>query len=265
MGLLKSLVVNTRPLLLRELIYKAFLRRSAARRTEFFNNVRLAYAPEVEMDLCPTDVGHQWIAYCGYGEKEVTERLAQLADRGGVLVDVGANYGYYSLLWTARRARNVAYAFEASPAVYSHLCENVQRSKASQRIQLLNVAAGQVTGRMSFDVGPASQTGWGGLTIGGGENRIEVEVATLDEFAESAGLAVIDALKIDTEGADTWVLMGASGLLQSGRIASVFFEENPVRMDALGIERGSAQRLLAGYGYGVRQVGEMEWYAAVED
>ena len=104
MGLLKSLVVNTRPLLLRELIYKAFLRRSAAQRTEFFHEAPLTYAPGIRMDLCPTDVGHQWIAYCGYGEKNVTKRLAHLADSGGVLVDVGANYGYYSLIWTARRA-----------------------------------------------------------------------------------------------------------------------------------------------------------------
>lgn len=213
------------------------------------------------MDLCPTDVGHQWIAYCGYGEKNVTERLARLADSGGVLVDVGANYGYYSLIWTARHAGNVAYAIEASPGVYSHLQRNVDRAMTKERIRLINIAAGQASGRMSFDIGPESQTGWGGLAATGGANRIEVGVTTLDEFAECAGLSAIDVLKIDTEGADSWVLMGASGLLRAGRVAHVFFEENVERQEALDIERGSAQRLLESFGYSVSQIGGMEWYA----
>ena len=49
-------------------------------------------------------------------------------------------------------------------------------------------------------------------------------VVTLDE--ELKDVSFIDVLKIDTEGADTWVLEGAAFLLRQKRIRHVFFEEN---------------------------------------
>ena len=70
-------------------------------------------------------------------------------------------------------------------------------------------------------------------------------------------------LKIDTEGADTWVLQGAYQLLKEKRIKHIFFEENKVRMSALGILSETAKDLLLSCGYQITPMGSGEWYATL--
>ncbi len=80
-----------------------------------------------------------------------------------------------------------------------------------------------------------------------------VPVVTLDE--ELKEIPFIDVLKIDTEGADTWVLEGAQELLRQKRIGNVFFEENKSRMEQLGIGIGRAREVLVGCGYSLLPLG----------
>ena len=96
-------------------------------------------------------------------------------------------------------------------------------------------------------------------------NTINVPVVTLDQFwAESSySTSTIDVLKIDTEGADTWVLQVAYQLLKEKRIKHIFFEENKVRMSALGILSETAKDLLLSCGYQITPMGSGEWYATL--
>ena len=66
---------------------------------------------------------------------------------------------------------------------------------------------------------------------------------------------LIDVLKIDTEGADAWVLDGAEQLLMSHRVRHVFFEQNLPRMTGLGIPRDAPFRTLESCGYKVETIG----------
>jgi len=79
----------------------------------------------------------------------------------------------------------------------------------------------------------------------------------------SYSTSTIDVLKIDTEGADTWVLQGAYQLLKEKRIKHIFFEENKVRMSALGILSETAKDLLLSCGYQITPMGSGEWYATL--
>ena len=56
-------------------------------------------------------------------------------------------------------------------------------------------------------------------------------------------------MKIDCEGADALVLEGARGLLEQKIIRHVCFEENPPRIEALGLTASTACRLLRELGY----------------
>ena len=88
---------------------------------------------------------------------------------------------------------------------------------------------------------------------------------TLDEFWSKFADLTIDVLKIDTEGADTWVLEGASQLIKDKRIKHIFFEENKVRMSALGILSETAKDLLMSCGYKLKPIEEGEWYATIAE
>jgi hypothetical protein len=54
----------------------------------------------------------------------------------------------------------------------------------------------------------------------------------LDQYADEKEIARFRLVKVDTEGHDFKVLMGATGLLQSGRIDVVQFEYNTRWIDA---------------------------------
>jgi len=188
----------------------------------------------------------------GVWEPLLTRHVLERAKRGGVLVDVGANLGYFSLLWAAAAPENRAYAFEASPRVYPKLVRNVRLNRLEERIRPFEVALSDREGLSAFDPGPGEQTGWGGLLDSSAAGTLEVVTTRLDTIF--AHLPRIDVLKIDVEGADTRVLLGAERLLRERRIGAVYFEQFTDRMAALGIAPGAAIDLLSSSGYVVSRL-----------
>lgn len=209
------------------------------------------------MNLEPTDSGHGCIAFTGCYELDLTRRiLGHSRTEGGLLVDVGANYGYFSLLWVAARAGNRAIAFEASPRNIPKLTENIHMNDFAQFIEIRGQAAGMKSGEMSFDLGPREQTGWGGLK-NSETNSMRVSVTTLDS-ALAHEPAPISVLKIDVEGAETWVLRGAETLLRNRQIKNIYFEQNHERMERLGIDKFEAEAFLEAVGYKIEPLSGSE-------
>ncbi len=210
---------------------------------------RLHFAAASLPALLPTDWGHRQIAWLGFYELELSRRIVALAQEGGLLVDVGANIGYFSCLWAAASSRNSVCAFEASPRNFPMLQRNVAAQSVSERVKLFEQAVGKEQGTLAFDVGPQEQSGWGGLTNSASAQTLEVNVGRLDDLlpAESQ----VSVLKIDTEGADAWVLAGAERLLRNRQIQHIFYEENLERMAQLGIAPRTAVQFLTGLGYKV--------------
>jgi FkbM family methyltransferase len=204
------------------------------------------------MDLVPGDVISDYIAFTGSYDIELTRFIMQRAARGGLLVDVGANLGYFTLLWLAQRPSNRCIAFEASPRNTTLLRRNLDQSQVSARVQLHCCGAGAAPGCLQFDPGPADQTGWGGFSSDTRESLIQVDVVRLDQVIPADQAVAL--LKVDVEGADTWVLHGCEQLLRRKQIAELRYEQNRPRMQALGIREGDAPRFLENLGYRVRAV-----------
>ena len=112
---------------------------------------------------------------------------------------------------------------------------------------------------MSFEVGPAEQTGWGHLSHDA--SGVTVNVACIDTYCQENGIEWIDVLKVDVEGADAWVHEGAAQLLGERRIGTVFFEHEPQLMARLGIRPDAAEGILASAGYRIRPVAPHEFMA----
>src|SRR5690349_11446646 len=75
----------------------------------------LTFASGMEMTgLLPSDVIGGSIAMMGFYERTLSRRIAELARNGGRMIDVGANIGYFSLIWLAGHSRNTVVAIEAS-------------------------------------------------------------------------------------------------------------------------------------------------------
>jgi FkbM family methyltransferase len=200
-------------------------------------------------DLVPGDLISGCIAFNGFYDLDLTHRLANHAQDGGLLVDVGANMGYFSLLWAGLGRSAEAISIEPAPRNVALLRNNILRNRLESRVVVIEKAAGESSGPASFDVGPEDQTGWGGLRQDECPRALTVPLTRLDVELEGRNIAV---LKIDVEGADTLVLRGCRGLLRERRIRRIYFEENPERMSRLGIRSGDGAAFLGEVGYKCR-------------
>ena len=213
-----------------------------------FPLARLREAPGCEIEIVPGDIISDAISATGVWEEELSARLVQIARRdGGTMVEVGANIGYFSVLWAAQGPACRVLAFEPSWRNLPLLHRNITRNGLSERVDILPVAASHSVGIVRFDPGPAEQTGWGGIVTSSHSGTVAVATVPLDALLPAE--MQITVLKIDVEGADTWVLEGCRELLRSRRVARVFYEQNHPRMAALGIAPSAAQSFLASVGY----------------
>ncbi|MEK6542454.1 MAG: FkbM family methyltransferase [Pseudomonadota bacterium] len=258
--MIQPIILRWLPKHLRSIAYSRFFSKRHAHWLRLFDSAPLTYAVGIRMHgLIPGDIISGHIAFNGYYELQLTREITQIAARGGLLVDVGANMGYFSFLWAAASQDNRIIALEASPKVADILRNNIEINGLSDRITLFEKAALDCAGTVKFDVGPSSQTGWGGVAPDGSQG-IEVEAVRLDALLKGQDIAV---LKIDVEGADELVLRGCEELLRTGRIAVIFFEENALRKQDLGIKSDDINKWLADFGYNVRPFNRecTEWVA----
>lgn len=234
------------------LYYRLFCKRSDELGSAF-ESASLKLAAHVRMRLKSGDAAHGPMAFLGIYEPELSREIWNLAHNpGGTLLDVGANYGYFSLLWCAARPDNTAVAVEASPRNLNGLRHNIDANDFCGRIELLPWAASDTEGEVCFDLGPEEQTGWGGITQDKSDHLVRVQCHRLDEQLRERTFTV---LKIDCEGADALVIKGSEGLLAAGSIGHLFFEENISRMGELGLCSGASQRTLENHGFRVEMLG----------
>lgn len=250
------------PPALRTSLYYRFCRAHVNQHPEWFDSAPLAFNPSLKMRLHRGDEMHGCMAATGLYETGLSRRIISHAKDGGLLVDVGANFGYFTLLWAAALPQNRVVAFEASPRNLPGLRHNVEQNGLEKNVRIEPLAAGRENGTLRFDLGPEEQTGWGGASVDGG---VEVQVVRLDSAL--ADIPLINVLKVDVEGADTWVLEGAEALLKAKRIHHIYYELNKPRLRILGIKEDRAEKFLQSLGYTVKALEDpmcevVEYYAA---
>jgi FkbM family methyltransferase len=198
------------------------------------------------MQLRCGDWAHIPIAFMGVYEPALTRLVVAQARPGqpGLLVDVGANFGYFSLLWAGLNPKNRALAFEPALAAGAALAGNIARNGFGDRVQLAPQAVGGERRRVILEEN-LQQTGWSHVVADTGAGRAVDMVRLDDELADVGG--EIAFLKIDAEGHDWEVLEGGRQLFAEGRIRAAVFECDAAEYNG---PRGNAWRHFAGeHGY----------------
>ncbi len=192
-----------------------------------------------------------WPIYTGLGyEPEATHVMRRLLRAGDVVVDVGANFGWYATLFAQLVASGRIYAFEPVPDTYARLLENLALNDMTGKVTAVQAAVSDAAGSCpiyTFERGSA----YASLsTLGEARYRtVEVPKLTLDAWLSSAGVGRVDFLKCDTEGSELMVLKGARGLLASAGAPMIFIELNEETYRAFGYTKDDVRELLGGYGY----------------
>lgn len=164
----------------------------------------------------------------GYWESWITLAMLRALKPGMVAVDVGANYGYYSILMgrsVGRTGRVVA--FEPNPHIATLLRKSLWISGIRQIDEVREEAAYSTTGesvRFFFsDERPMNARVTDVAPYEG--SMIDVPTIRLDDVLPDR----VDFIKIDAEGAEREIWRGMSKIIENNPDLQVFMEFNPGR------------------------------------
>jgi FkbM family methyltransferase len=201
--------------------------------------------------------GISWRDYLvGAYEPETTMLFEAVIKEGQTIVDVGADYGYFSLL-SAKLAgpRGRVFAFEPSPdGCKQYLEKNILRNNF-QNIEIVQMAASDRAGKDKYFA-----DSWSLFDIKheapSEQRRVYwVESVRLDDFFYDYSKP-IDLIKIDVEGGEMNVLRGAHDILERNRNIKLILEIAPHIMRVAGVSPRDLLSLLRGHGFNLYWINE---------
>jgi len=168
------------------------------------------------------------------GEFRFVNKLSILSGLDGVIIDVGANQGAYSLMCAKARPGTQIYSFEPHPKTFLSLVRNLPDSK----FLCFNKALGAECKTLRlFDYkdedGSSHATLYSDVIKEIHKKNFtshEVEVTTLDNIINENKIIKVSLLKIDAEGHELEVLKGASKAINKRMIMAIHFEFNEMNV-----------------------------------
>ncbi len=193
------------------------------------------------------------IFFYGHYEPELTNLIRCIVKPGFVVLDVGANIGCHTLIMgKLAEDHGRVLAFEPHPQVFAVLSENVMLNRLTN-IKLLQCALGDVQSKLALYSGPSHLANFGGSSLHAGNvanqgYAISVTVRTVDEIVRLDDLSRLDLIKIDTEGHELPVLLGARESIRQYR-PHIIFEYDSRTWGNAGLSVSSAKDFFAELNY----------------
>jgi len=172
------------------------------------------------MELKLPDIVQNYLYYFGIWEPNLSNYFRQNLKPGDIVIDCGANVGYYSLLAAKIvTSSGKVHAIEASPKIVDMLTTNVKLNNFGDIIEIHHKAVSDKKGQI--EIFNAQSTGNLGATTTW-SNKAErqhyaseglVSAAPLGEIISDENLLAARIIKIDVEGAEVDVIRGITSKL----------------------------------------------------
>ena len=166
-------------------------------------------------------------------EQKFLEYIASLNVQG-LYVDIGGNVGNHSIYFANFTLAQSVISLEPHREVFEFLKKNVKNNDPKEKVTLRNIAAGDKNGRCSLSENAHDPLGGSFVTKGD-----DIEMQVLDDIV---GDKKVSLIKIDVEGFEESVLMGARTVLHRDR-PELFIEATTKA------EKRTIDSILQPYGY----------------
>lgn len=205
----------------------------------------------------------------GRHEAETTAQLRQLLRPGMVVLDVGAHVGYYTRLASQLVGETgQVIAFEPHPRNHHYLEDNTRKrpnvtrlqvalaeaegtaelhdylmmsasgslhyDEAMREVQMAQLSEADIAPRIGRDFQPQTYT---------------VRTAPMDALLQERGIAQVDVIKMDIEGAEIGALRGMPRTIQQSDSLALVMEYNPLGLQAFGHDPVAALREVLAMGF----------------
>jgi FkbM family methyltransferase len=203
-----------------------------------YQGVRLV-VPTKDITITPGIIG-------GYYEKHELDIFKELSKSAHNVLDVGGNIGLYACVAGANLPKSArCYSFEPVAENVDYLKKNIVLNKL-KNVQIVEEAVGDLDGEVDIylsatEVGTHSASS---AHLGKERASIKVKLTSLDSFAKQRKLlSKVDVLKIDVEGFDGNVIMGAQELIAKSA-PTMFVEFIPALLEGSGFKLSELDDLL---------------------
>lgn len=147
-----------------------------------------------------------WLGSYEYDKQQLFEATVK---SGNVVFDLGAHVGFYTLLASVLVGETGrVFAFEPLPNNLNYLKQHLSLNSITN-VQVIEAAVSDRTGVATFDIHDSSFQGHLSTT-----GQLQVKTVSLDDWIAKGKIPSPDYMKIDVEGAEMDVLVGARELLQ---------------------------------------------------
>lgn len=214
-------------------------------------SVPLPWGCSITVD--PTKMIGKGIWTTGVYDIAVSEVLARLIRHGDLVLDVGANIGYMSILMGLCAGKSgELISFEPHPMLFQSLRNNlneVQQQTCFPKTFLHNTALSDKAGEALLVIPQGFEENDGTARLGNESGqpiaRLPIRTETLDGVLAGRLAAV---MKLDVEGHELAVLCGATETLRYQRIQHIVYEDHQ------GVS-SAVSSLLREQGYTILQIG----------
>jgi FkbM family methyltransferase len=206
----------------------------------------LVHVNGYEIEVSLDDLIGRTIFINGIWEPHSTMAMRHLLRPGAVVFDIGANTGYYSLLFAeVAGSGGRIYAFEPVPSTIAILKRNLARNASlAGRVELIEVALSDQEGFVTLNVASEKNLGAShvvaadvadaGRAAAGLAGTVTIRSRTADAVWQERGSPAVDLVKLDIEGHEYHALRGMGDLIAASPAISVLVEVRETFLVAAG-------------------------------
>jgi FkbM family methyltransferase len=191
-------------------------------------------------------------------EPDVSLMMCKIVEPGDVVVDIGANAGFFTvLLATLVGPGGRVLSFEPGVNNLDRLKNNISINGLTN-VELVEKAANDAPGAIQFFINSDDSGGnalWdvgtfpGNVKSAAAPQAVAIAATTVDDEVQERGLAPPKLIKVDTEGAELNVLKGCRALLADQLVPFVIAEYHPFGLAKMGTSPEALRAFMETFGY----------------
>lgn len=192
-----------------------------------------------------------------------TECVKKIIKKGDIVLDIGANIGYFTLIFAnivGETGR--VFAFEPDPTNFDLLKKNVEIN-GYQNVVLEQKALSNKIGKADLYLSKTNMASHRIFKAGDKRRSIEIDVITLDEYFKNFNKK-INFIKIDVEGVEPAVIQGGLKTLEKQDKIHIMIEFFPLWIKKFGIEPKEFLEMLTKYNFKFYRINQVKKIERVE-
>ena len=187
-------------------------------------------------------------------ERRETLTVKKYVKKGDMAIDIGANIGYYTLLFAQLVGPNgKVYAYEPDPINFVILKKNIEINNYKNVVLIQKAVSNSSTMTKLYLSKDRTGNRIFDSTNDGMSDYIEIETIKLDDFFKNKN-EKINFIKMDVEGTEILILQGMSDFLHKQDNLKIMTEFYPKLIKKLGAEPAEYLKLLSESGFKIYDI-----------